>query len=77
MTRLEDGNTAQHIHDLEAYPSWFKKDRSMRFTMLSNMHDDLIEKYETFQNAKDICDQLKFDFGGTSTVRLRSLVFKF
>jgi sarcosine oxidase delta subunit len=43
----------------------------------SSMHDDLIGKYETFQNAKDIWDQLKFDFGGTSTTRLRSLVLKF
>uniref|UniRef100_A0A2N9IG39 Integrase catalytic domain-containing protein n=1 Tax=Fagus sylvatica TaxID=28930 RepID=A0A2N9IG39_FAGSY len=77
MTRPEDGNTAQHRRDLEAYQSWFKKDRSTRFTMLSSMHDDLIGEYETFQNAKDMWDQLKFDFGGTSTTRLRSLVLKF
>jgi transposase InsO family protein len=77
MTRPEDGNTAQHRRDLEAYQSWFKKDRSTRFTMLSSMHDDLIGEYETFQNAKDTWDQLKFDFGGTSTTRLRSLVLKF
>ena len=49
----------------------------MRFTMLSNIHDDLIREYEAFQNAKDMWDQLKFDFDGTSTTRLRSLVFKF
>uniref|UniRef100_A0A2N9ERH0 Retroviral polymerase SH3-like domain-containing protein n=1 Tax=Fagus sylvatica TaxID=28930 RepID=A0A2N9ERH0_FAGSY len=77
MTIPEDGNTAQHKRDLEAYQSWFKKDRSTRFTMLSSMHDDLIGEYETFQNAKDMWDQLKFDFGGTSTTRLRSLVLKF
>uniref|UniRef100_A0A2N9HTN5 Integrase catalytic domain-containing protein n=1 Tax=Fagus sylvatica TaxID=28930 RepID=A0A2N9HTN5_FAGSY len=41
------------------------------------MHDDLIGEYEAFQNAKDMWDQLKFDFGGTSTTRLRSLVLKF
>uniref|UniRef100_A0A2N9FM86 Integrase catalytic domain-containing protein n=1 Tax=Fagus sylvatica TaxID=28930 RepID=A0A2N9FM86_FAGSY len=41
------------------------------------MHDDLIGEYETFQNAKDMWDQVKFDFGGTSTTRLRSLVLKF
>jgi hypothetical protein len=45
--------------------------------MLSSMHDDLIGEYETFQNAFDMWDQLKFDFGGTSTTRLRSLVLKF
>ena len=77
MTRPKDGNTAQHIHDLEAYLSWFKKDRSMHFTMLSRMHDDLVGEYETFQNVKDMWDQLKFDFDGTSTIRLRSLVLKF
>jgi hypothetical protein len=77
MTRPEDGNTAQHRRDLEAYQSWFKKDRSTCFTMLSSMHDDLIGEYEIFQNAKDMWDQLKFDFGGTSTTRLRSLVLKF
>ena len=45
--------------------------------MLSSMHDYLIGEYEIFQNAKDMWDQLKFDFGGTSTTRLRSLVLSF
>ena len=63
MTRPEDGNTAQHRRDLEAYQSQFKK--------------DLIGEYETFQNAKDMWNQLKFDFGGTPTTRLRSPVLKF
>ena len=54
MTRPEDGNTAQHKRDLEAYQSWSKKNRSTRFTMLSNIHDDLIGEYEAFQNAKDM-----------------------
>ena len=45
--------------------------------MLSNMHDDLIGEHEVFQNAKDMWDQLKFDFGGTSGTRLRNLVLKF
>ena len=77
MTRPEDGNTAQHRRDLEAYQSWFKKDRSTHFTMLSSIHDDLIREYEAFQNAKDMWVQLKFDCGGTSITRLRSLVLKF
>jgi hypothetical protein len=76
MTRPEDGNTAQHRRDLETYQSWFKKDRSTRFTMLSSMHDDLIREYEAFQNAKDMWGQLKFDFCGTSTIRLRNLVLR-
>ena len=41
------------------------------------MHDDLIGKYAAFHNDKDMWDQLKFDFGGTSTTRLRSPVLKF
>ena len=56
MTRPEDGNMAQHRRDLETYQSWFKKECSTHFTMLSSMHDDLIGEYATFQNAKDIWD---------------------
>ena len=74
MIKPEDKNTSQHKCDLEAYQSWFKKDRSTHFIMLRSMHNDLIGKYEAFQNAKDMWDQLKFDFGCTSTTRLRSLV---
>ncbi len=54
MIRPENGNTAQYKHDLEAYQSWFKKDSSTRFTMLINMHNELIGEYEAFQNAKDM-----------------------
>jgi uncharacterized protein VirK/YbjX len=77
IIRPKNGNTAQKKRDLEAYQSWFKKVLSMRFTMLSSMNDDLIGEYEAFQNAKDMWDQLKFDFDGTSTTRLRSLVLSF
>ena len=52
MTRPEDKNTTQHKCDLEAYQSWFKKDRSTHFIMLRSMHNDLIREYEAFQNAK-------------------------
>ena len=45
--------------------------------MLSTIYNDLIGEYEAFQTAKDMWNQLKFDFGGTSTARLRSLVLKF
>ncbi|GAV60285.1 UBN2_2 domain-containing protein [Cephalotus follicularis] len=41
------------------------------------MHDDLIGTYEHCPTAKEMWDQLRFDFGGTSVTRLRSLVLKF
>lgn len=72
-----EGHTAQHRRDLEAYETWVKKDHSARHTMLSSMQNDLIGEYEDFPTAKQMWDQLKFDFGGTSTTRLRSLVLKF
>ncbi|KAL6290046.1 hypothetical protein ACE6H2_007556 [Prunus campanulata] len=77
MVEPEVGQTAQHRRDLEAYQTWFKKDRCARFTMLSSMHNDLIGGYESYPTAKALWNQLKFDFGGTSTTRLRNLVLKF
>ncbi|KAL6286447.1 hypothetical protein ACE6H2_010837 [Prunus campanulata] len=77
MVELEVGQTAQHRHDLEAYQTWFKKDCCARFTMLSSMYNDLIGGYESFPTVKALWNQLKFDFGGMSTTRLRSLVLKF
>lgn len=48
----------------------------MCFTMLNDMHDNLIGEYENSPAAKEIWEQLKFAFGGTSTTRLRALVLK-
>ena len=53
MDQPEDGTTAQHRRDLEAYTTWFKKDRSTRFIVLSSMHDDLIGEYENYSTAKN------------------------
>ena len=50
----ENGNTAQHRRDLEAYESWVKKDRCARFTMLSSMHNDLIGEFEDYPNAQEM-----------------------
>ncbi|GAV85452.1 UBN2_2 domain-containing protein [Cephalotus follicularis] len=77
MIRPPEGNTAQSRRDLEAFETWSKKDRYARFTLLSCMHDDLIGAYEHCATAKEMWDQLRFDFGGTSVTRLRSLVLKF
>ncbi|GAV73421.1 UBN2_2 domain-containing protein [Cephalotus follicularis] len=77
MTRSLEGNTAQSRRDLEDFETWSKKDCCAHFTLLSCMHDDLISAYEHCAIAKDMWDQLRFDFGGTSVTRLRSLVLKF
>ncbi|GAV87890.1 UBN2_3 domain-containing protein [Cephalotus follicularis] len=77
MTRPPVGNTVQHRRDLEVFEAWSKKDRCVRFTLLSCMHDDLIGAYEHCPTAKKMWDQLRFDFGGTSVTRLRSLVLQF
>ncbi|GAV80005.1 UBN2_2 domain-containing protein [Cephalotus follicularis] len=77
MTRPPEGKTAQHHRDLEVFEAWSKKHRCARFTLLSCMHDDLIGAYEHCATAKAMWDHLRFDFGGTSVTRLRSLVLKF
>ncbi|GAV75312.1 UBN2_2 domain-containing protein [Cephalotus follicularis] len=77
MTRPPKGNTAQSRRDLEVFETWSKKDHCARFTLLSCMHGDLISAYEHCATAKEMWDQLRFDLGGTSVTRLRSLVLKF
>ena len=73
----DDGPNAAYRRELAAYETWFKADRRARFIVLSAMHDDLIGEFETYQTAREMWEQLKFAFGGTSTTRLRSLVLKF
>ncbi|XP_026395085.1 uncharacterized protein LOC113289877 [Papaver somniferum] len=77
MVQPQEGNSVQARRDLEAYEAWVKKDRHARYAMLSSMNDDLIGEYENYPTSKQMWDQLKFDFGGTSTTKLRSLVMKF
>jgi uncharacterized protein VirK/YbjX len=59
MVPPEEGTTAQHRRDQQAYEAWFKRDRSARFTLLSCMHDDLIGEFENFPTAKDMWEQLR------------------
>ncbi|GAV59620.1 UBN2_2 domain-containing protein [Cephalotus follicularis] len=77
LNEQPEGNTVQHRRDLEVFEAWSKKDRCARFTLLSCMYDDLIGAYEHYATAKAMWDQFRFDFGGTSVIRLRSLVLKF
>ena len=46
MITHEDGNTAQHHSNREAYQSWLKKDYCAHFTMLSSMYNDLIREFK-------------------------------
>ncbi|GAV74120.1 UBN2_3 domain-containing protein, partial [Cephalotus follicularis] len=69
MTRPPEGNTAQRHKDLQVFEAWSKKDRCVRFTFLSCMHEDLIGAYEQCAIAKAMWDQLRFDFGRTSITR--------
>uniref|UniRef100_A0A2N9H4Y7 CCHC-type domain-containing protein n=1 Tax=Fagus sylvatica TaxID=28930 RepID=A0A2N9H4Y7_FAGSY len=77
MEEPEQGNSAQNRRNLEAYQSWRKKDRCARFTMLSNMHNDLIGEFESYGTAQDMWIALKAKFGGTMVTRLRALTLKF
>ena len=76
MIAPEDGNTAQQRRDQEVYQSWLKKDRCAWFTMLSSMHNDLIDNFEENATARALQDALKLKFGGTFTTRLRGLNIK-
>ncbi|CAL5356408.1 unnamed protein product [Camellia sinensis] len=77
MAITKAGNTAQHRRDHDAYANGFKRDRSVRFTLLSCMHDDLIGEFEQFSTAKEMWDQLRLKYGGTTAARLRALTLKF
>ena len=45
LSKLDEGSTEQHQRDLAAYESWRKKDLCAHFTMLSNVHNDLIGEF--------------------------------
>ena len=76
LSKLDEGSTKQHQRDLTAYESWRKKDLCARFTMLSNMHNDLTGEFEHDTTAQDMWKALKLRYGGTSATRLRGLTMK-
>ena len=71
------GNTAQHRKDLEAYQNWCKKDRYTRFTMLSSMHNDLLNEFEQYTTASEMWQTLTNKYGVVSSTKLRELNIKF
>ncbi|KAF3638907.1 hypothetical protein FXO37_24173 [Capsicum annuum] len=72
----EEGNTAQHRRDLEAYKAWKKVDSIARGIIVSSVVDDLIHECEEFPTTNAIWTNLR-TYGGTSITRLRQLTIKF
>ncbi|KAI9197988.1 hypothetical protein LWI28_008112 [Acer negundo] len=77
MDEPPNGNTTQHMRDMETYQTWKRKNSMARITMLSNMTDALMCEYEEFDTTQDMWITLKDKFGGTSTTKLRRLTIKF
>lgn len=77
MPRPEEGTTAQHRRNLEAYQEWIKKDRSARHMILSSMHNDLIGEFENHQFSHGMLEAVRQKFGVTSLAKLHALTMKF
>ena len=77
MNEPENGATAQHRRDQEAYVAWKKKNSIARITLLSSMQDDLMCEFEEYTTAQEMWIALKEKFGGTSATKLRRLTIKF
>ena len=77
LSKPDEGSTEQHQHDLVTYESWCKKYLCVHFTMLSNMHNDLIGEFEQYTTAQYMWKALKLRYGKTSATRLRGLTTKF
>ena len=73
----EDGTTAQHRRDREAYESWKKKNSLANITLLSSMENDLMREFKNYDIAKEMWEALKLKFGGTFVTKLRKLTIKF
>ena len=77
MTEPEQGTTAQHRRDLEAYQAYKRKDRVARILMLSSMKNDLMLRFERHRSVQAVWDVVKVQYGGTSITRLCQLTLKF
>jgi hypothetical protein len=77
MAEPEQGNTAQHKLDMEAYQTYKRKDRVARILMLSSMRNDIMLRFERHHSAQSVWDAVKIQYRGTSTTRLRQLTLKF
>ncbi|XP_070047690.1 uncharacterized protein [Nicotiana tomentosiformis] len=77
MNEPEEGNTAQHRREREAYDSWKKKNSITRIMLLSTLDDGILRDFKDHQRAMDIWNALRKRFGTCFTARLQSLTIKF
>jgi hypothetical protein len=77
MAEPEQGNTAQHKLDMEAYQTYKRKDRVARILMLSSMRNDIMLCFERHRSTQSDWDAVKIQYEGTSITRLRQLTLKF
>ena len=62
---------------MEAYQAYKHKNRVARILLLSSMKNDIMLRFERHRSAQTVWDVMKVQFGGTSTIRLNQLTFKF
>ena len=77
MDEPEEGTTAQHRRNNEAYAAWKKKNSRARIILLSAMSDDIAKEFKVYEKSMDFWNALKERFGGVSLTKLRSLTIKF
>ncbi|VVA98469.1 unnamed protein product [Arabis nemorensis] len=71
MEEPEQGTTAHHRRDEEAYVAWKRKNSIARITLLSCIQDDLMFEFEEYETANGMWEALKEKFGTTSATKLR------
>ena len=71
MTEPEQGNTAQHRRDMEAYQAYKRKDRVAHILLLSSIRNDIMLCFERHHLIQVVWDAMKVQYGGTFTIRLR------
>ena len=76
MNEPEEGNTAQHRRDLEAYKAWKNANSIARGIIVSFVFDDRIHKCGGFPTAHVMWAHLRGMYGGTSITHLRQLTIK-
>jgi hypothetical protein len=59
MVEPEQGNTAQHKLDMEAYQSYKRKDRVAHILMLSSMSNDTMLRFERQRLAQSVWDPMR------------------
>ena len=59
MVEPEQGDTAQHRLDMEAYQTYKRKDRVARILMLSSMRNDIMLRFERHRSTQSVWDAIK------------------